>query len=78
MYYLLSDIVNTKVDMRFIVDDALWLPEYVRDRLKSEVRVHRRDALFRKMQCKAGICNPCNFSNNNKKPLGVSEEEGAW
>ncbi|KAF9133387.1 hypothetical protein BGW39_009810 [Mortierella sp. 14UC] len=28
--------VNTKVDMRFIVDDALWLPEYVRDRLKSE------------------------------------------
>ncbi|KAG0279429.1 hypothetical protein BGZ95_001248 [Linnemannia exigua] len=22
--------------MRFIVDDALWLPEYVRDRLKSE------------------------------------------
>ncbi|KAK3845127.1 MAG: hypothetical protein J3R72DRAFT_436953 [Linnemannia gamsii] len=28
--------VNTKVDMRFIVDDALWLPEYVRDRLHSE------------------------------------------
>ncbi|KAF9143606.1 hypothetical protein BG015_000366 [Linnemannia schmuckeri] len=28
--------VNTKVDMRFVVDDALWLPEYVRDRLKSE------------------------------------------
>ncbi|KAG0297377.1 hypothetical protein BGZ96_006756 [Linnemannia gamsii] len=28
--------VNTKVDMRFTVDDALWLPEYVRDRLKSE------------------------------------------
>ncbi|KAF9921960.1 hypothetical protein FBU30_007987 [Linnemannia zychae] len=27
--------VNTKVDMRFVVDDALWLPEYVRDRLKS-------------------------------------------
>ncbi|KAI7831562.1 hypothetical protein BC939DRAFT_392048 [Gamsiella multidivaricata] len=28
--------VNTKVDMRFIVDEAMWLPEYVRDRLKSE------------------------------------------
>ncbi|KAF9103046.1 hypothetical protein BGX29_003880 [Mortierella sp. GBA35] len=28
--------VNTKVDMRFVVDDALWLPEYVRDRLMSE------------------------------------------
>ncbi|ORZ26325.1 hypothetical protein BCR41DRAFT_301575 [Lobosporangium transversale] len=28
--------VNTKVDMRFVVDEALWLPEYVRDRLKSE------------------------------------------
>ncbi|KAF9169566.1 hypothetical protein BGX21_001010 [Mortierella sp. AD011] len=28
--------VNTKVDMRFVVDDAVWLPEYVRDRLKSE------------------------------------------
>ncbi|KAF8981925.1 hypothetical protein BGZ46_002087 [Entomortierella lignicola] len=28
--------VNTKVDMRFIVDDAVWLPEYVRDRLKSQ------------------------------------------
>ncbi|KAF9279788.1 hypothetical protein BGZ68_007702 [Mortierella alpina] len=28
--------VNTKVDMRFVVDDALWLPEYVRDRLQSE------------------------------------------
>lgn len=52
-YYLLSDLVNTKVDMRFIVDDALWLPEYVRDRLKSEVRAHRRDALFCKMPCNA-------------------------
>ncbi|KAI8353714.1 hypothetical protein B0O80DRAFT_386601 [Mortierella sp. GBAus27b] len=29
-------IVNTKVDMRFVVDEAMWLPEYVRDRLKSE------------------------------------------
>ncbi|KAG0241079.1 hypothetical protein BGX31_001447 [Mortierella sp. GBA43] len=28
--------VNTKVDMRFVVDEAMWLPEYVRDRLKSE------------------------------------------
>ncbi|KAF8939940.1 hypothetical protein BGZ47_007932 [Haplosporangium gracile] len=28
--------VNTKVDMRFIVGDALWLPEYIRDRLKSQ------------------------------------------
>ncbi|GJJ75851.1 peptidyl-tRNA hydrolase ICT1 [Entomortierella parvispora] len=28
--------VNTKVDMRFVVDEALWLPEYVRDRLKSQ------------------------------------------
>ncbi|KAF9573722.1 hypothetical protein EC968_008122 [Mortierella alpina] len=28
--------VNTKVDMRFVVEDALWLPEYVRDRLLSE------------------------------------------
>ncbi|KAI1319468.1 hypothetical protein EDD11_004045 [Mortierella claussenii] len=28
--------VNTKVDMRFVVDEAMWLPEYVRDRLKSQ------------------------------------------
>ncbi|KAF9963488.1 hypothetical protein BGZ70_007389 [Mortierella alpina] len=28
--------VNTKVDMRFVVDEALWLPEYVRDRLHTE------------------------------------------
>ncbi|KAF8933502.1 hypothetical protein BGZ58_006289 [Dissophora ornata] len=28
--------VNTKVDMRFVVDEAVWLPEYVRDRLNSE------------------------------------------
>ncbi|KAK3815250.1 MAG: translation release factor [Benniella sp.] len=28
--------VNTKVDMRFVVDEAMWLPEYVRGRLKSE------------------------------------------
>ncbi|KAF9117040.1 hypothetical protein BGX27_005590 [Mortierella sp. AM989] len=28
--------VNTKVDMRFVVNDAAWLPEYVRDRLNSE------------------------------------------
>lgn len=32
-----TSIVNTKVDMRFVVDDALWLPEYVRDRLQSQV-----------------------------------------
>ncbi|KAF9964011.1 hypothetical protein BGZ65_011602 [Modicella reniformis] len=28
--------INTKVDMRFVVDQAMWLPEYVRDRLKLE------------------------------------------
>ncbi|KAF9358100.1 Peptidyl-tRNA hydrolase ict1, mitochondrial [Mortierella sp. NVP85] len=28
--------LNTKVDMRFVVDEAMWLPEYVRGRLKSE------------------------------------------
>ncbi|KAF9378998.1 hypothetical protein CPB97_009216 [Podila verticillata] len=28
--------VNTKVDMRFVVDEAMWLPEYVRDRLHTE------------------------------------------
>ncbi|KAG0250383.1 hypothetical protein BG011_008396 [Mortierella polycephala] len=28
--------VNTKVDMRFVVDEALWLPEYVRDQLNSK------------------------------------------
>ncbi|KAG0032823.1 hypothetical protein BGZ81_009985 [Podila clonocystis] len=28
--------VNTKVDMRFVVDEAVWLPEYVRDRLRTE------------------------------------------
>ncbi|KAF9584909.1 hypothetical protein BGW38_004717 [Lunasporangiospora selenospora] len=25
--------VNTKVDMRFVIDEAFWLPEYVRTRL---------------------------------------------
>ncbi|KAF9306703.1 hypothetical protein BG003_000950 [Podila horticola] len=29
--------VNTKVDMRFVVDEAMWLPEYVRDRLRTEL-----------------------------------------
>ncbi|KAF9410951.1 hypothetical protein BGZ94_001482, partial [Podila epigama] len=28
--------VNTKVDMRFVVDEAMWLPEYVRERLRTE------------------------------------------
>ncbi|KAF9433567.1 hypothetical protein BGZ76_009273 [Entomortierella beljakovae] len=31
--------VNTKVDMRFVVDDATWLPEYVRDRFNSQASI---------------------------------------
>ncbi|KXS17641.1 peptidyl-tRNA hydrolase domain-like protein, partial [Gonapodya prolifera JEL478] len=27
--------VNTKVDLRFILDDADWIPEYAREKMKS-------------------------------------------
>ena len=29
--------VSTKVDMRFTLDDALWLPDYIRIKIKQDV-----------------------------------------
>lgn len=30
--------------MRFVVDEAMWLPEYVRDRLHTEVSLHKNQS----------------------------------
>lgn len=29
--------------MRFVVDEAMWLPEYVRDRLHTEVSLNNKN-----------------------------------